>query len=87
MSAWMVTCGVEMIELFKEKVNPGPGFDTTLATLALQRMVKALGTFGYQISVLGNDRYRSAIHGTLENIRNMDRKMTGLSIIIGALDQ
>ena len=78
---------VAMIALFKEIASPGPGFDEALETLALQRMVKALGTFGYQISVLGRDRYRAAISGALENIRNLAGKMNGFSSIIGVLDQ
>ncbi len=36
--------------------------------VAAQRMIKALGTFGYQIGVLGNDRYRSAIPRTIERL-------------------
>ena len=78
---------VEMIALFKEILDTGPGFDGALELLALQRMVKALGTFGYQISVLGRDRYRAAIPGALDNIRNLVGKMNDFSPIIGALDQ
>jgi len=33
-----------------------------------QRMIKALGTFGYQIAVLGRVRYRSAIPRTIERL-------------------
>jgi aminoglycoside/choline kinase family phosphotransferase len=36
--------------------------------VAAQRMLKALGTFGYQISVAGRDRYRSAIPRTVERL-------------------
>ena len=39
-------------------------FDIT----SIQRNIKALGTFGYQISVRGADRYFSAIPGTGRNI-------------------
>jgi len=39
-------------------------FDLTSA----QRMIKALGTFGYQTAVLGRERYRSAIPRTLERL-------------------
>jgi aminoglycoside/choline kinase family phosphotransferase len=78
---------IEMIALFKEKSGPGPGFDEALEILALQRMLKVLGTFGYQISVLGRDRYRSAIPRTLENIRNLVEKMNDYSPIIDVLDQ
>jgi aminoglycoside/choline kinase family phosphotransferase len=37
--------------------------------VAIQRMIKALGTFGYQISVLGRERYRTAIPRTVERLR------------------
>jgi aminoglycoside/choline kinase family phosphotransferase len=36
--------------------------------VAAQRMLKALGTFGYQVGVLGRDRYRSAIPRTVERL-------------------
>ena len=36
--------------------------------MALQRNIKALGTFGYQASVKGSSRYLSAIPGTAANI-------------------
>jgi aminoglycoside/choline kinase family phosphotransferase len=35
---------------------------------AAQRMLKALGTFGYQITVLGRERYRSAIPRTTKRL-------------------
>jgi aminoglycoside/choline kinase family phosphotransferase len=31
-------------------------------------MLKALGTFGYQIGVMGKDRYRGAIPRTVERL-------------------
>ena len=36
--------------------------------VAAQRMIKALGTFGYQIGVLGKDRYRSSVRRTVERL-------------------
>jgi N-acetylmuramate 1-kinase len=39
--------------------------------VAAQRMIKALGTFGYQIGVLGRDRYRSAIPRTVERLARL----------------
>ncbi len=39
--------------------------------VAAQRMIKALGTFGYQVGVLGRDRYRSAIPRTLERLARL----------------
>jgi aminoglycoside/choline kinase family phosphotransferase len=36
--------------------------------VAAQRMIKALGTFGYQIAVLGRERYRSSLRRTVERL-------------------
>ena len=36
--------------------------------VAAQRMIKALGTFGYQIAILGRDRYKTAIPRTLSRL-------------------
>jgi aminoglycoside/choline kinase family phosphotransferase len=41
-----------------------------LDDVAAQRMIKALGTFGYQVGVLGRERYRSAISRTCQRLRN-----------------
>ena len=38
---------------------------------AAQRMIKALGTFGYQIAVLGRDRYRDAVPRTVERLSRL----------------
>jgi len=73
----------EMIRLFKEKTGQGSNFETSLRILALQRTLKALGTFGFQISVLGRNRYRSAIPRTLENIRDLAGDIAALQPIIG----
>ena len=54
-----------------------PGFPDVAAlrkrfdVVAAQRMIKALGTFGYQIGVLGRDRYRSAIPRTIERLARL----------------
>ena len=42
-----------------------------LHVVAAQRMIKALGTFGYQVAVLGRDRYRSAIPRTVERLARL----------------
>jgi aminoglycoside/choline kinase family phosphotransferase len=39
--------------------------------VALQRMIKALGTFGYQTTVHGSDRYSSAILRTTARLRRL----------------
>jgi aminoglycoside/choline kinase family phosphotransferase len=41
---------------------------TRFDIVAAQRMIKALGTFGYQIAVLGRERYRSSLRRTVERL-------------------
>ena len=72
----------KMIGIFREKTSAEDGFEASLRILAIQRMVKALGTFGYQISVLGRERYRSAIPRTLDNIRDLAINIPALRPIL-----
>ena len=44
--------------------------------VSAQRMIKALGTFGYQVAVLGRDRYRSAIPRTVNRLARLLPKRT-----------
>lgn len=46
-----------------------PGLDDRFHVVGAQRMIKALGTFGYQITVVGNERYRPAIARTTARLR------------------
>ena len=45
-----------------------PALRQRFDVVAAQRMIKALGTFGYQLGVLGRERYRSAIPRTVERL-------------------
>ena len=45
------------------------GFRRRFHLVASQRMIKALGTFGYQAHVLGRDRYRDAARRTVDRLR------------------
>jgi len=56
-------------------------FDVTSA----QRMLKALGTFGYQIAVLGRERYRSAIPRTIERLSRLLPVSTQTAPLAGLL--
>jgi len=58
----------EMIEEFRRGAD-SPGFEREFDLMALQRNLKALGTFGFQISVKGNDLYRPYVPTTLEMVR------------------
>jgi aminoglycoside/choline kinase family phosphotransferase len=61
----------EMKELFSRETGADIGAEYDVA--ALQRNLKALGTFGYQISARGNDVYRRYIPPTLALVRaNLD---------------
>jgi N-acetylmuramate 1-kinase len=39
--------------------------------VAAQRMIKALGTFGYQIAVLGKERYKDAVPRTIDRLSRL----------------
>lgn len=58
-------------EMVEEYVRSGgrPEVGSEFETMALQRNLKALGTFGYQISCRGNDVYWPYIAPTLELVR------------------
>ncbi len=64
----------EVDELFDHYLRQLPGSRNVEALrarfdlVAAQRMIKALGTFGYQIAVLGRDRYRSSLRRTVERL-------------------
>ena len=49
----------------------GEAFPGRFHEVGAQRMIKALGTFGYQIVRLGRVRYRSAIPRTVERLRRL----------------
>lgn len=62
----------EMLEEFR-RGGGGADFEDEFDIMALQRNLKALGTFGYQISVRGNDVYRPYVAATLHLVRrNLD---------------
>jgi aminoglycoside/choline kinase family phosphotransferase len=80
----------EMVEEFRRGVKGievPHDFDSELGLMSLQRNLKALGTFGYQISVRGNDVYEPYVSPTLELVRsNMakNRRSDGLRKILSA---
>ena len=52
--------------------SPGPaGFEAALTLIASQRLIKALGTFGYQAAVLGRRRYLEAVPRTLARLSRL----------------
>jgi len=64
----------ELFEVYRRRL-PGPPDATALRSrfdlVGAQRMIKALGTFGYQVAVLGRERYRSAIPRTVERLKRL----------------
>ena len=63
----------QMVDRYIEALPSPPAgdFRRRFETVAVERMIKALGTFGYQIEVRGNSRYRSAIPRTLERLHRL----------------
>jgi len=78
----------EMVEEFRrgvKGVEVPDDFDSELDLMSLQRNLKALDTFGYQISVRGNDVYQPYVTPTLELVRtNMarNRSWSGLRRVL-----
>ena len=66
-------------------------FTSVFGMMALQRNLKALGTFGYQTLVRGTDRYRSSIDRTIlyinENINTNNAIVSNTDIIVNIIDQ
>jgi aminoglycoside/choline kinase family phosphotransferase len=64
----------ELSDLYWQQLPGSPDIAALRArfdVVAAQRMIKALGTFGYQVAVLGRDRYRSAIPRTVERLARL----------------
>jgi aminoglycoside/choline kinase family phosphotransferase len=60
-----------LVAAYLEHLEPAGGggaFRERLEVVALQRMIKALGTFGYQVTVRGAAAYLEAVPGTLRRI-------------------
>lgn len=61
-----------LIELYVSSLGSPPEpepFRRRFETVAAQRMIKALGTFGYQTAVRGSDRYLDAARRTIGRLR------------------
>jgi aminoglycoside/choline kinase family phosphotransferase len=78
-----------LIEHYLDRLDEPPplaGFRKRFDVVAAQRMLKALGTFGYQTAVRGSDRYRSAIARTLTRLRSLLPRCEETRELHGALD-
>ena len=61
-----------LVAAYLEHIDPaggGAAFRERLEVVALQRMIKALGTFGYQVTVRGAATYLEAVPRTVRRIR------------------
>lgn len=64
----------ELFDLYGHQLPGSPDVDALrmrFDVVAAQRMIKALGTFGYQCAVLRRERYRSAIPRTVERLARL----------------
>jgi aminoglycoside/choline kinase family phosphotransferase len=75
----------EFLEVYRLQLDHPPDagpFGRRFRLVAAQRMIKALGTFGYQVTRLGRDRYREAIPRTVERLARVlpaDPQTVGLA--------
>ncbi len=62
-----------LVELYRSALEhpPSEGFRSRLDRVSAQRMIKALGTFGYQTTVRKNTRYVRAITRTVHRLRRL----------------
>ncbi len=70
-----------LVDRYLAALPGGPERDAFVARLevvAAERMIKALGTFGYQIGVLGRTRYEDAVPRTLTRL---ERLLPGLRAV------
>lgn len=77
-----------MIERYVRAAGPAGGgapFRARFAHVAAERMIKALGTFGYQIATLGRERYRDAIPRTVSRLTNLLPSVPDLADVAEAL--
>ncbi|HEX4824636.1 MAG TPA: phosphotransferase [Candidatus Polarisedimenticolaceae bacterium] len=76
---------LEAYRVHLDAAADGEAFRRRFHEAGAQRMIKALGTFGYQISRLGRERYRSAIPRTVERLRRLlpgDRSTAPLGALL-----
>ena len=63
-----------LFEFYRNQLPESPDrreFRARFDLVATQRMLKALGTFGYQVAVLGRERYRNSIDRTLSRLARL----------------
>ena len=81
---------VELCERYRTGLPdpPEPGaFRSRFGIVAAQRMIKALGTFGYQVHRLGRDRYREAIPRTVRRLSRLLPTSSVPSTLVHAMER
>jgi len=79
-----------LLERYRRALPDAPSAETLRSrfdVVAAQRMIKALGTFGYQVGRLGRERYRGAIPRTLERLRRLLPASPETAGLASALDE
>ena len=79
-----------LLERYRRALPDAPSperFRARFDVVAAQRMIKALGTFGFQVGRLGRERYRSAIPRTLERLRRLLPVSQETASLARALDE
>lgn len=65
---------------------PADAFRKRYQVVAVQRMIKALGTFGYQVTVLNRRRYLEGVPRTLVRLRALVPSLAGIGRLGDALE-
>ena len=62
-----------LVDLYRSALEnpPSEGFRSRLDRVSVQRMIKALGTFGYQTTARKSSRYLGAISRTVHRLRRL----------------
>lgn len=74
-----------MLEVYARSLL-GEGLRSRFEVVCVERMIKALGTFGYQVRTLGRRRYVSAIERTVRRLRTILPGLGALAALTGELD-
>lgn len=63
------------------------GFERQMRVVTVQRLLKALGTFGYQIRIRGYPQYQRFIPGSLSRVRKVLAELPGLESLKSAVER
>jgi len=76
-----------LVERMLGRFGGGPGLRARFDLVAAERMIKALGTFGYQAATRGNPRYLQGVPRTLARLRRTLAADPRLADLGGLLDR